>query len=676
MAADGRKGFLNVYNFIPFQEKKSEKYKDEDRHTGVIRYNITTKTPLFIPNTSNADAYDKEEHKSYDFFSYTELEGKTKYKQVYEPVIPGSELRGMVRNLYEILTGSCMSVLNSEERPVKRTAEIFKPALIEKRGDGQFVLISAKECIFREYDNKERDTYAKTKFHEGEQVYFKEIPRFGKSKSGNTFSVTSLVTECSRQKGRKFPDEGYLIKGMKSPDGKNRKHNARIFMVMDKEKLSAKKRKDMIERILEEKDLERLSLVLTSYQKQAKEEESYQEQPQTEEGSYQEQPKAKKDSYQEYKEAYDKFRRGDGEQYFPVYYSLINEKKEKSNEYLYLAPAKITKEVSNVTIGKLAGEFKPCEKVQHACPACDLFGMVGESNEESCGSRIRFSDAHVEKKMNLESYYLKDIALQELASPKLGNTEFYLKRPDGADFWTYDYYVKGGEVILAPGKIRGRKFYWNQPDVRMPNSVKENLRNKTVRPVRDKIVFEGELYYDGISEKQMRQLIWILNGGSRIEGEDDIVYKLGAGKPLGLGSVELKVTEVKERILEEKNGYLSYSNKVQEKYKNIGTYLENGFSEECRKEFFNMTSFERLKGIHITYPVTEEQKEFSEEGLTEGYKWFVQNHRYYKYITGQQKVNCNSILGPDKMPQKRVQHKTMKELPKADEICTMPYKLL
>lgn len=645
MAADGRKGFLNVYNFIPFPEKKSEKYKDEDRHTGVIRYNITTKTPLFIPNTSNTDAYDEEEHKSYDFFSYTELKGKTDYNQVYEPVIPGSELRGMVRNLYEILTGSCMSVLNSKERPVKRTAEIFKAALIERREDGRFVLVSAEECIFREYDNKKRDTYVKTIFTEGEKVYFKKRPRRG----------SALVTKCERKKDERFPDEGYLIKGMKSPDGKNRKHNARIFMRIDKEELSDSEKKKIIERILNEEDIERLSLVLDSYKNQ---------------------PQAEKDSYKEYREAYDNFLQGSGEKYFPVYYSLIRDKNIKSNEYLYLAPAKITKEVSNVTIGKLAGEFKPCEKVQHACPACDLFGMVGESNEESCGSRIRFSDAHVEKKMNLESYYLKDIALQELASPKLGNTEFYLERPDGADFWTYDYYVKGGEVILAPGKIRGRKFYWNQPDVRMPNSVKENLRNKTVRPVRDKIVFEGELYYDGISEKQMRQLIWILNGGSRIEGEDDIVYKLGAGKPLGLGSVELKVTEVKERILEEKNGYLSYSNKVQEKYKNIGTYLENGFSEECRKEFFNMTSFERLKGIHITYPVTEEQKEFSEEGLTEGYKWFVQNHRYYKYITGQQKVNCNSILGPDKMPQKRVQHKTMKELPKADEICTMPYKLL
>ena len=49
--------FLNVYNFIPFPEKKAEHYQDTDKHTGVITYTITTKTPLFIPNTSNEDAF-------------------------------------------------------------------------------------------------------------------------------------------------------------------------------------------------------------------------------------------------------------------------------------------------------------------------------------------------------------------------------------------------------------------------------------------------------------------------------------------------------------------------------------------------------------------------------------------------------------------------------------------
>ena len=75
-----------------------------------------------------------ENHKSYDFFSYTELEaGKTYENEYHIPVIPGSEMRGVVRNVYETLTDSCMGVLNSEEYPVKRAPVRFKPALVEIR---------------------------------------------------------------------------------------------------------------------------------------------------------------------------------------------------------------------------------------------------------------------------------------------------------------------------------------------------------------------------------------------------------------------------------------------------------------------------------------------------------------------------------------------------------------
>ena len=70
-----KKEFLNVYNFVPLAKKKAEKYTCQDEHTGVITYSITTKTPLFIPNTSNNQAFSMGqdvpvEHKSYDFYSY------------------------------------------------------------------------------------------------------------------------------------------------------------------------------------------------------------------------------------------------------------------------------------------------------------------------------------------------------------------------------------------------------------------------------------------------------------------------------------------------------------------------------------------------------------------------------------------------------------------------------
>lgn len=143
------KGFVNPYNFIGFPKEKAKAYTDEDVHTGVIEYSITTKTPLFIPNSSSETAFcesdEVAEHKSYDFFSYTELDGKKRYEKEYHiPVIPGSEMRGVVRNAYETLTDSCMGLLNEEEYPIKRSGEQFKPALIYRNSAGNYSLLEAK----------------------------------------------------------------------------------------------------------------------------------------------------------------------------------------------------------------------------------------------------------------------------------------------------------------------------------------------------------------------------------------------------------------------------------------------------------------------------------------------------------------------------------------------------
>ena len=110
----------------------------------MIQYTITTKTPLFIPNSSSDTAFkfeeaekvrtEKQYHKSYDFFSYTELDEKENYEgKFHVPVVPGSEMRGVIRSVYETLTDSCMGVLNEDEYPIKRTAEAFKPALLYRK---------------------------------------------------------------------------------------------------------------------------------------------------------------------------------------------------------------------------------------------------------------------------------------------------------------------------------------------------------------------------------------------------------------------------------------------------------------------------------------------------------------------------------------------------------------
>ncbi len=68
-----------------------------------------------------------------------------------------------------------------------------------------------------------------------------------------------------------------------------------------------------------------------------------------------------------------------------------------------MAPACISKEVFSQSIENLLqqqGGYQPCERRDHVCPACALFGMIPKGaaqGEEATGgaraSRVRFEDA-------------------------------------------------------------------------------------------------------------------------------------------------------------------------------------------------------------------------------------------------------------------------------------------
>lgn len=574
------KGFVNPYNFIKFPKKKAEAYPDEDCHTGVINYTITTKTPLFIPNSSSDCAFGQsdalQDHKSYDFFSYTELDGKKRYENEYHvPVIPGSEIRGVVRNVYETLTDSCMGLLNAEEYPVKRSMENFRPALLYRNRNGRYSLYEARSLRIGEFEHKGKAPKGFENYANGTEIYYRNPPK----------NQPGVIEEYSAKRGR-YPLKGYLIKwGMGGTKKRYHLFEAKSYGNVDAEVKGILVSKDEIERKL---------LRVIDY---------YLDEPAIEPGN--------KKAYEEYKKDVENFLKEKGEGYFPVNYSKL----EKG--IYYLAPATFTKEVSDNNIGKLAGAFAPCtEKI---CPACDLFGYVGKSSELSKGSKIRFTDMYVtEEKEDPKDYYVCDhVTIQALGEPKLGNTEFYLRRPKGASFWNYDYYIQNGKPVMSDGVLRGRKYYWHHRNVNLKEEIEVTKLNKTIRPVKDNVKFGGQLYYEGISERQLEQLIWILNSGT-----ENLGLKLGGAKPLGYGSVTCKVDEVQERTVGVSDGKVSYQI-VAVPTENI-TYEKAGLSEPVKKEFYKIAGLNSVPAdVEITYPKDKTQKG---QTLTEGYRWFVNNH--------------------------------------------------
>ncbi len=585
------KGFVNPYNFIKFPNKKAEAYKDTDKHTGVIEYTITTKTPLFIPNSGSERVFkisdDVTDHKTYDFFSYTELDPQKRYEGKYHvPVIPGSEIRGVIRSVYETLTDSCMGMLNENEYPVKRSPNRFVPALIHKKADGNMELLEASSLRIGNKAEKNHKPEGFENYGNGTKIYYENIRDNG------------IIKDYSAKETGKYKNAGYLIKwgmGVK----KARYH---IFAVKNSSNEKWHKTK------LKRDDVERkLNPVI----------ESYLSQPAV--------SPANKKAYEEYKRDLEKFLKAflqpGTEAFFPVTCtSTFN------NKIFYLAPAIFTKEVSDNSIGKLAGQFNTCDK--ETCPACELFGHIGKDNTGSDSSKIRFSDMYVVEKMEAKEYYAKDsVTIPALGEPKPGNTEFYLKRPNDADFWTYDYYTKAGKTMVSEGQLRGRKFYWHHHNgnvyknlIESEAKVAPTKLNKTIRPLKEGISFSGKLFFDGISEKQIKQLVWILNSGCMPGGA--IGYKIGGAKPYGFGSIISKVDKVTTRNLSLDTGELQYNEK--EYPVEPVSYEEAGFSPDVKAEFLKIAGMETIPAdIEITYPKTAEQKD---QPLNEGYKWFMNNH--------------------------------------------------
>ena len=596
--------FVNPYNFIPLADKKSKSYEvseSEKLYTGAITYSLTTKTPLIIPATNNSSAFIKNskgdnllnesEHKSYDFYSYDKSSQGEKRDEIYaEPVIPGSEIRGMLRSIYEVLTDSCMSILNEDLPITKRTSEVFKAGLLKREGN-DIVLYAAENAIYRPGNDFSKKYFRLEKRSEGSKVYFdlKQAKRVGV----NGRPISPLIKQLADDIRENCTKEGYLIKGETGPEtGKKdkEKHNCHVFYLKENAK--------MID-AFHKKDKDRLLATISSYQNQD----------------------GHKNDYKEYEEKFLSFYNNASEgTCFPVYYSVVENagSKETKNRTVYFSPAAITKELAENSVATRANEWVPCKTADVLCPTCDLFGMVGTGGEAKA-SNIRVADAYL--KTNCADYselYENVTTLQALNGPKISNSEFYLKKPTKyATFWTYDYYIENGEIhFYKPDEIiiRGRKFYWHQPEMKI-QCFEPDKMNVTVRPLKKAVEFGGKVYFERITQKQLNQLAFILNCGEN--GEYD--YKMGMAKPLGYGSVHTKVESVELRcIVSDENG-LEYS---VEPYETQNTYEDNGFSKTAKESFEIMMSFDVLKGREVTYPITENQRQGEE-----GFKWFTeQNH--------------------------------------------------
>ena len=569
--------FVNPYNFVSsdFSQKTKADLKKE-KHTGVLKCHLITKTPVAIPGEIIEEKLNQT-HKTYEFFNY----GEGKY------VIPGSSIRGAVRSVYEAITDSCYVTADEEELITKRNNSIpYQPGVLIRQG-AEWKLYPATRYIFKSNDYAK---YAKRKNFQRDQgcydeIWFKDLKK--------ELSFGDMVSfDISRDKDRKKKGYyknrhlvGYYAKNVrKCPKSVKVNHKGYLYLgeyIYGKHFESIFQIEDSpisIDRREVEHAKINLEETIRLYNDPA--------------------VNRNRGSGEKDHSGYKDYALAEQNGAIPLWYQF-DEKRRK----LYLSMACFGRVAYQNTMGKLLKEKVPCTKRKNLCKACALFGMT--SSEDAVGTRIRFTDAMIDKEdIKLEENgKLPRKTLEELASPKPSYLPFYLKKPDDERKTINDYDSPKAE-------LRGRKFYWHSNNIK--TSAIKTERNVTMEVIESKEKgFEFSVFYDNISETQLKELIWVLTLGENSQ-ESCRCYKIGHGKPIGLGSVKIVIDEQIDRIYQE-----SYClNKS-----NVETVEDVFPDNQIKKELLKIMTRERITE-DVRYPYVDGEGSIN---AVAAHKWFGEN---------------------------------------------------
>ncbi|PZN81186.1 MAG: TIGR03986 family CRISPR-associated RAMP protein [Candidatus Methylumidiphilus alinenensis] len=160
-------------------------------------------------------------------------------------------------------------------------------------------------------------------------------------------------------------------------------------------------------------------------------------------------------------------------------------------------------------------------------------------SSKNLASRLRFSDAHSaepEKIKTLKPMHEpeKGYQLKILSSPK---------PPSPAMYFQNGKHITKAELDLSLHKPNGRKYYLPQQEAPQPGTpawVSLNTQENLSQKVRCHLLDKGQTFYfhidfDNLSNAELCLLQKALTPGEAFR------HRLGLGKPLGLGSVTVKV---------------------------------------------------------------------------------------------------------------------------------------
>lgn len=574
---DNSEKFVNPYNFISI-DKEIDVRTDQiniGNNTGILHCSLLTKTPLAIPDTETVTRDDRE-HPTYKFMR---LNGK--------PAIPGSSIRGALRSTYETLTNSCFVTLDSTGGMLSARVQAKRPynaGILKKKEDNTWELYGATRYRLRcinGYRNKNTECRYISEIDCNGNRYIIDKTTGEEYRNGDYVGAVIDREQQNCQKIYKKNEKDYVLYVGEPIFNKK---NESVFEVKERKKYLSSEIEDA---------LERLENTLLFYRNKA-----------INKG-------LGKDvgAHTGYKNFDNIYMNGS---VIPIWYS-------EENGHLYFSFACIGRKTYENRVSDLIGENRiKCKSRENLCPACRMFGMAGKGGKDlGIGSRIKITDA-----LAVEgSYKFKEnVTIKELGSPR---TSYRL------------FYSKNGEEYDAEGtEINGRKYYWHIPQAAsnasvysVPQSIDRNKteRNMTCELIDKQSVFTFDIYYENLTTEELKQLIWLVTLGENRENSN-YCYKIGHGRPLGLGSAKICITSMASRNWNVETGY-ELQNKDVDAYIEDGK-LPMGFSKKIKNELYKICNYSFLNGANVRYPYIKcDENTYTKLNDKASHRWFSANKK-------------------------------------------------
>lgn len=653
--------FLNPYNFVrplpkPTPDADNPDHQllwrcpppPHDRYTGLSGRIICTmhaETPVFVSDSEGISSTGPsgKEHHTYRFF---QIDGRD--------IIPASGLRGAIRSVFEAATNSTWGIFTDQTlsfRAAAHDARGMIPGCIDYDVEQKcwvVVLMTGGSQIGRD-GIPEGLPYAATlpQYYRGRKAD-RNVPlngiRHGQlcyaalQRTQNHWTVRALDDGSDRQRLKAFHTNatrnGWQVKrGVVCITGKNigNKNNERFFFTEGDETRAVPKRE--IERYNESiksmreyhQDRDTDKRDLSRYHVGSLDEELL---------DSQRNPLLQDDGF-----------------LFPVYVRL-----DRRGQVEFLAPVTIPRVLEQRAFFDIMreegfGHLLPAYDFDALSPADRVFGWVRQQEDDTevkervaYRGRVRFSHAEISGELPRSTL---SGSLSILSTPKPTTTRFYVDLPGHI---SPEARVDDEQLRYSKSgvRLRGRKMYRHHAQfdegeafMRPDQNSHQNRSIEGAHPAGTTYTFTVE--FENLQPVELGALLWALE--LHDEGFQGY-HRIGYGKPLGLGSVAIEVTELalfdqRERYTElgtladsEADGLLAHNGLIEpmkvhfmaaffDLYAPVQTHAHNFWELDNIADLATLLSEPENLDLPIHYPRSHVRRSASDNN----YEWFVNNKR-------------------------------------------------